>query len=114
MIMVVSNHDLKTVTGKVTIARPPQVKMTPDDPSEPNAHCHSDSQGATVMMDGEEMTKDLGVAFFTDSNNSFVVPSPYWADLFDYYDVNPTPGSYVCAVPWKDKGRAGGRSRESK
>src|SRR5262249_17182967 len=63
MIMVVSDHDLRTVTGKVTIARPPQVKMIPDDPSKSNTHCHSDPRGATVIMDGEEMTKDLGVAF---------------------------------------------------
>jgi hypothetical protein len=107
MIMVVSNHDLKTVTGKVTIARPPQVKMIPDDPAQANKHCHSDPQGATVMMDSEEMTKDLGVAFFTDSNKSFrgLIPPPDWGTLFDYYDVSPPPGPYVCAVPWKDRSR---------
>jgi hypothetical protein len=103
MIMVVSNHDLKTVTGKVTIARPSQVKMIPDDPAQGNTHCHSDPGGSTVIMDDEEMTKDLGVAFFVDSNKKFVLPPPFWGDLFDYYDVGPTPGPYVCAVPWKDK-----------
>jgi hypothetical protein len=56
-------------------------------------------------MDGEEMTQDLGVAFFTDSNVPSLIPNPFWGDLFDYYDVNPLPGPYVCAVPWKDKSR---------
>ena len=100
MIMVVSNHDLDTVTGKITIKRPPQIKMLPDDPNG-NSHCHSGQQGSTVMMGDEEMTRNLGTAFFTDNNDLPTIPSASWGSLFDYYECNPALGSYVMAVPWK-------------
>jgi hypothetical protein len=100
MIMVLSNHDLKTVTGKITVKRPPQIKMLPDDPGG-NPHCHSSPEGSTVMMGEEEMTENLSTAFFTDANDTPVIPSASWASIFDYYECNPAMGSYVMAVPWK-------------
>jgi hypothetical protein len=102
MIMLVSNHELLTATGKVKIKRPAQMKMISDDPSAAMP-CHSDADSSAVSMDSELMTKNLGAVLFADSNASQLIPNPVWNIIFDYYDLNPQPGSYVVTVPWTNQ-----------
>ncbi|MBC8167845.1 MAG: hypothetical protein H7Y20_18495, partial [Bryobacteraceae bacterium] len=83
MIMVASNIELNTLRGAVQLTRPKSAAMQ--------------------TMQREKMTADNGTLLFTDRNEQDgKLPSVAWDQSFEYYDLDPSAGSYVLAYPKSD------------
>src|SRR5262249_53461043 len=90
LMMVMSNLPFDNITGGVTIVRPPKTAHT--QMFEPDLI-------APILVPTDTMTPDIGCAFFTDNNSNPVVVPIFWNDFFDYYLIDPSPGTVVAVDP---------------
>jgi hypothetical protein len=79
--MLMANLPVESMEASITLERKP---TTPH----------------TVMDEGREhMTEQLGMGLYTDRNDILPpAPAPYWDDLFEYYWIDPGPGTEIKAV----------------